>query len=251
MTRSAFQGLRTVIRFNWHLYAGALAALITTGVAAWCGPDGLRLPAACVVGAGLLAAGASLAATWLAYDRSALYRLDWLAPWVPPRGQAANVHAGFDETTALLRARFPGVAWRVFDFYDPVRHTEISIRRARRAYPPAADTVPVFTRRLPTPDGSVDFILLMLAAHEIRDARERDAFFRELHRTLAADGVVVVTEHLRDLPNIAAYNVGAWHFHRASDWLSAFGTSGFQIVARFKPAPFITTFVLKKHGSVA
>ncbi len=248
MKRARFQGVLTVVRFNWHLYALALPMIIGLGALVWLGPHWLRMPAAFASVAGLLAIVTSLGATWIAYDRSGLYRLDWLDNWIPTQGVAANIHAGFDETTALLRSRFPGVAWQAFDFYDPVRHTEVSIRRARRAHPPAADSVRISTQHLPLPDSSVDRVLLILSAHEIRDTNERAAFFRALHRVLAIDGFVIVTEHLRDLPNIVAYNLGAWHFHCPSTWKSAFDSSGFSVVARFRPAPLITTFVLKKHG---
>jgi hypothetical protein len=223
MNRSPFQGVITVVRFNWHLYAIALFAaatliVISSQVPAWIAPHS-RVVASLI----LLSTGLSLAATWLAYDSSELYALKWLRPWIPAHGNAANIHAGFDETTLHLRATFPNLNWRVFDFYDPAHHTEVSIRRAR--------------------------VLLMLAAHEIRDPAERTAFFAELYRALAPDGRLIITEHLRDLPNIAAYNLGAWHFHSRSTWYAAFAASHFDLVTTFRPAPFITTFILKKHGS--
>src|SRR5690606_7253754 len=156
--------------------------------------------------------------------------------WMPAQGTGANIHAGFDESTELLRARYPGVRWSVFDFYDPVRHTEVSIRRARRAHPPAKDTRAIPPTNLLPPDASFDRIVLFFAAHEIRDPEERIGFFRELHRLLAPGGVVVVTEHLRDLSNIAAYNLGAWHFHTPADWQSTFEASRFDVAAVLKPA---------------
>jgi ubiquinone/menaquinone biosynthesis C-methylase UbiE len=62
----------------------------------------------------------------------------------------------------------------------------------------------------------------MMSAHEIRDPEERETFFRELTRLLAAKGQVVVVEHLRDMANMLAYNVGAFHFHTRAEWLKAF-----------------------------
>ncbi len=248
MSRSAFQGVATVVRFNWHLYAFALAGIAALLVIAAISPSWLACICVVVSSLTILSIAISLAATWLAYDASGLYRLEWIAPWMPAQGNAANIHAGFDETTPLLRASFPGMSWRVFDFYDPVHHTEVSIRRARLAYPPPAETVAISTRQLPVADGSLDRILLILAAHEIRDTSERNTFFRELHRALAPGGLLIVTEHLRDLPNIAAYNLGSFHFHRPAAWLTAFDSAGFERVATLKPAPLITAFILKKHG---
>jgi SAM-dependent methyltransferase len=248
MNRTAFQGLATVVRFNWHLYVLALGGAAILLLIAAFSPSLLAL--VCVASAALatLSIGISLAATWLAYDASGLYRLDWLTPWMSARGQAANIHAGLDETTSLLRTRFPGFTWRVFDFYNPAQHTEISIRRARTAYPPPAETIAISTQNLPVADASLDRILLILAAHEIRDPQERITFFRELHRALAPDGLLIVTEHLRDLPNIAAYNLGSFHFHAPTTWRTAFKSARFEIVATLKTAPLITTFILKKDG---
>lgn len=251
MSRAPFQGVAAVVRFNWHLYAVALGGVSTLVLASAFGPARFALPALLIASAAALSLGVSLLATWLAYDASGLYRLRWLDAWLPARGEAANIHAGFDETTPLLRARFPQLHWTVFDFFNPVQHTEISIRRARASCPPAAGTTAITTDRLPAADSSLACITLILAAHEIRDPRERIAFFRELHRALRPDGLLVVTEHLRDLPNIAVYNLGAWHFHAPAAWRETFAATRFGIVATFRPAPFITTFILKKHGHPA
>ncbi len=251
MNRSAFQGVATVVRFNWHLYVLALAGAAALALIGCFAPASLALPSLVVSALVLLSACVSLVATWLAYDASGLYQLRWLDPWLPAQGKAANIHAGFDETTGLLRARFSGITWSVFDFYDPARHTEISISRARRAHPAAADSVGIPTRNLPLADASFDRILLVFAAHEIRDPQERIGFFQELHRTLAANGILIVTEHLRDLQNIAAYNLGAWHFHSPATWRTVFEASQLDLVATLKPAPLITTFILKKNGMPA
>jgi SAM-dependent methyltransferase len=251
MKRSPFQGVSTVVRFNWHLYAIALFVAATLIIIACFGPYWIAPSSFVLASLLLLSTVMSLGATWLAYDASGLYGLNWLRPWLPAYGKAANIHAGFDETSLLLRATFPSLTWSVFDFYDPVQHTEVSIRRARSAATPPADTVSISTRNLPLAPHSLDRILLFLAAHEIRDPAERNAFFSELHRALTPDGLLIITEHLRDLPNIAAYNLGAWHFHSKSTWLTAFKAAHFDLVATFHPAPLITTFILKKHGRAA
>ncbi len=246
MNRHRFQGVWTVLRFNWHFFALADVGIAASLLASPWLPPPWQQVALALAGIASLTLGASLAATYIAYDATGLHRLDWLSPWMPPSVTiAANIHAGFDETSATLTARFPRVAWSVFDFYDPAKHTEISIRRARAAHPPRAGTVAIATPAIPLPDASIDRVLLLLAAHEIRDHGERVAFFRELHRTLRTDGHVIVTEHLRDAANIAAYNVGAWHFHPPREWLATFQEAGFAIVTREKLNPFITLFVLR------
>lgn len=251
MKRKPCQGLLTVLRFNWHFFVPALAGIIVLPLACWWLAPGYLFIALVPAAACLLGVVTSMAATLHAYDLTGLYALRWLDPWMSGVTEAANVHSGFDETTELLKVKHPGVKWHVFDFYDPGKHTEISIRRARAAHPPDADTQSVTTSRVPLGDASLDRIILMLAAHEIRDHEERVTFFRELRRVLADDGFVIVTEHLRDAANIAAYAMGAWHFHPRSEWLATFEEAGFDVATETKNNLFITTFILRKHGTVS
>ncbi|MES2649184.1 MAG: hypothetical protein V4717_20065 [Bacteroidota bacterium] len=52
--------------------------------------------------------------------------MNWLNGIVVKKGDTIiNVHAGFDETSSLLAARYPAAFLKVFDFYDPLKHTEI------------------------------------------------------------------------------------------------------------------------------
>jgi SAM-dependent methyltransferase len=249
VNRRPFQGVWTIIRFNWHLHAIALAtiafllagAVFLTGMAA--------LICAVLAVAAMLSVILSLLATWHAYDASGLYRPSWLAPELENSRHAANIHAGFDETTPLLKSAFRDTDWHIFDFYDPAKHTEVSIRRARRAHPPSPDTIRIDTDRIPLDDASLDRALLILAAHEIRDFDERVGFFRELKRVLSPGGRVIVTEHLRDLANIAAYSIGAWHFHPRAEWLATFRAAGFHVVREFRNNLLITTFVLESDAN--
>ncbi len=244
MKRSAAQGLWTVVRFNWHLHLIALAVVAAPVVASCYLADLPKIVALVAAAGAFLSLLLSLAATWIAYDASGLYRFSWLDPLIAGAETGANLHAGFDETTRLLKFSFPSIDWRIFDFHDPAAHTEISIRRARRAHPPEPGTVAINTAAIPLPTGALDAAVLFLAAHEIRDSGERVRFFRELRRVLTPGGRVIVTEHLRDLPNILVYSIGAWHFHPRREWLAAFDAAGFGIAREFRNNPFITTFVL-------
>lgn len=249
LKRRPFQGVWTIIRFNWHLHAIALAAIIIlfTGTVFLSGYAALfcAVFAVCSVLSVLL----SLLATWHAYDASGLYQSSWLTSELEHARRAANIHAGFDEITVLLKDEFPEIDWHIFDFYDPKKHTEISIRRARRVHPPSPDTVPIRTDHIPLADATLDLALLILAAHEIRDHNERVGFFRELHRVLAPGGRVIVTEHLRDLANITAYSIGAWHFHTRAEWIATFQTAGFRVAREFHNNLLITTFVLESNAN--
>ena len=250
--RRPLLGVGNILRFNWHFYvlaAGAVAVLV--GAGAWLGglPRVLALAAA---GAVVLTTGLSLAVSCWVYDLSGLYEMRWLdGVEVPPGGRMANIHAGFDETSAALRQRYPGRELVVMDFYDPARHTEVSIRRARRAYPPSPEDLRVDTSRLPADTASMHAVFAILAAHEIRDGGERRAFFAELRRILAPGGRIVVLEHLRDLNNLLAYNLGAFHFHSRRTWLEAFAAAGLRVAETFAVNPFITCFVLESDAAAA
>lgn len=245
MKRNRLQGVWTVVRFNWHLQAAALA-LTAVSLSAPVILDGPAEIVAIAVGIGMLGSIIlSLIATWWAYDASGLYQMDWLLPETAGAKRAANIHAGFDECSEWLSTRFPEIRWQVFDFYDPEKHTEISIRRARKASPPVQGTVSVRTDALPLPDACLNLVLLFLSAHEIRDHEERVGFFREMRRVLKANGTVIVTEHLRDPANITVYSIGAWHFHSRREWLKTFDEAGLRVARTFRNNRFITTFILE------
>ncbi len=126
--RSRYQGVAQIFAYNRTFYVTALAALVGVLMVS----D--RLPPLARLSAYLFAAGTafwticSLVVSHWVYDRSRLYSLDWLT--VDAR-QWANVHAGLDETTALLKLEYPKAGVRVLDIFDAVEMTEPSIARAR------------------------------------------------------------------------------------------------------------------------
>lgn len=248
--RKPFQGVINIVRFNWHLYL--LAALFVVALVAVNAVTGNRfliffLTIAVVV---MLSILISLFVSFYIYDLSPLYTLNWLDK-VPinGKGKLVNINAGFDETSTLLQHKFKDAQLTVYDFYDPQKHTEISLRRARKAYPPFTGTQAVSTSSLPLQSGSIDAVFLLLSAHEIRNSHEGDQFFKELARVVKADGKIIITEHIRNNANFLAYNIGAFHFHTRRAWLRVFKKGNFTIVNEIKTTPFITTFILQKNGT--
>lgn len=242
--RKPLEGIGHIVRFNWHLYAlagGMILCMLAAGLLIWPSIQIYALIACLLI---TLPICSSLIVSLYVYDLSTLYTFDWLDPHINEPHTLVNIHAGFDECSKLLIRRFPNAKLQVFDFYDPVRHTEISIKRARRAYPPFPGTLPISTGAIPLENKSTDTIFLILAAHEIRDEKERLAFFRELKRILKPHGRIVVTEHLRDLPNFLAYSVGFFHFIPGWRWLKAFRESGLRLESHFQITPFIHTFIV-------
>jgi hypothetical protein len=192
----------------------------------------------------------SLIVSCYIYDVSELYQFTWLSNYKASAGQIiANIHAGFDETSHILSKKLPETKLLVFDFFDPKKHTEISIKRARNAYPPHSATIKMNTLSVPIDPNSIDAIFLTFSAHEIRIDEERVIFFKQLKNSLTDSGKIFVTEHLRDLPNFLVYNIGFFHFLSRSTWNRTFNNAGLQIGSIVKATPFTTTFILEKNGN--
>ena len=251
--RKPLQGLRNIVRFNWHFYVLARLLALAGGVAAAAGPAPLRPFAGAGLAGLLVTTLASLAVSTYVYDYSGLYELRWLPAGVAPASGATllSVSAGFDEISPLLAPPSSPGRLLAVDFYDPARHTEVSIRRARRAYPPWPGTQQVSTRALPLPDRSADNALAFLAAHEIREPAERAGFFREIRRVVKPTGQVIVVEHLRDTANFLAYTIGFFHFHSRRAWLATFRAAGLRVAQEVKITPFITAFILRRDEASA
>ncbi|GAB3010769.1 hypothetical protein GCM10027051_10900 [Niabella terrae] len=242
--RKPFQGSWNIIRFNWHFYILAAAGILLLFLIAVLAPDFQFYCLMLVVLVGLAIAG-SLAISWYIYDHSDLYDLPWIrSVSSQPNATLINIHAGFDETSEILRAQILHDRFLIFDFYDPLLHTEISIKRARNAYPPHPETRSISTRRIPMEDKTADLIFIIFTAHEIRNQKERILFFSELRRIMKSDAQIFVTEHLRDLPNFLAYQIGFLHFYSRRNWMDVFRRAGLKISKEFKTTPFVTTYML-------
>lgn len=248
--RGRFTGLSNIIRFNWHFFfialaaaglslVGAIAASGVLGVALWVATLGITLTTL-----------VSLAVSWYVYDCSNLYSFPWLKESAaPPEGAILNIHAGFDESSRPIQQIFPKAKLQVYDFYNPAQHTEISIRRARRWSVPYPGTVAVSTTALPAEVDSFDRVLIIFAAHEIRDNDERVLFFKEVARVARPGAPIHVVEHLRDWPNFLAYSVGSLHFLSSQTWLDTFQAAGLTLESTRRINPFVICYQLRNHAN--
>ncbi len=247
LKRKPFQGVYNIIRFNWHFYLVAGVLLITVFLL----KNLLPKPIQSLVYIGAIIAifiiVISLLVSYYVYDLSNLYQLNWLKN--ADGKKILNINAGFDETSEIIVNKFSHAALTICDFYDPNKHTEVSIQRARKAYPSPAKTIAVQTQQLPFLDNSFDISLAILSAHEIRNEQERIQFFKELNRITKTQGQIMVTEHLRDWNNFLAYTIGFLHFHSKASWLQTFKKANLSIKQQIKTTPFITTFILEKNGN--
>ena len=248
--RKPFQGVTNIIRFNWHFYVMSVGLVLLFILSNIYLNSQFRLYSNLLCILVVVPTVISLLVSAFVYDISYLYTLNWIDKLgMEPGGIKVNINAGFDETSVLLAAKYPDCKLQVFDFYDAEKHTEISIERARKSYPPYAGTTKISTASLPFSDNTVDTIFLIFAAHEIRHDEERIVFFKELNRCLKPSGKIIVTEHLRDWSNFLAYNIGFFHFLSKTSWLKTFANAGVTLVTENKITPFISTFILTKNGT--
>lgn len=247
VTRKPFQGVINIIRFNWHFYVIAFLLICGLTIVNSFLPTDIQWIIPTLILLASLSIASSLGISYYIYDYSDIYSLDWLQPLnIAPGSSLVNIHAGFDETSYLLAKRYNASTLQVFDFYDPLKHTEVSIERARKLYTPYPYTQKTTTTSIPLAANSADYIFNIFAAHEIRDAAERIAFLKQLHACIKPTGCVVVLEHLRDLPNFIAYNIGFFHFHSRSEWERNFADAGFIIEQQLSQTPFLALFILRK-----
>lgn len=247
--RGPFTGTWRVVRFNWPLYAVALAVAVG-GVGTLVVADTVlaRIAAWGALAGALWFLGGSLLASHLVYDRSDLHRGRWLARAWPQRPQhVAICHCGYDEVSALVRDTLSPASMTLLDHYAEATMSEPSIRRARRLFPPAPGTLTAPHTAWPTADGAFDAVLGALAIHELRSAADRAAWFSEARRCLTRDGRIVLVEHLRDAANFMAFGPGFVHFHSAATWRRAWESAGLSCADSFRITPFVRVFVLRPH----
>lgn len=247
LERKPFQGVYNIIRFNWHFYVLTFLLLVVLFCIKSFLPIFLQSILIWLGFLIIMTIVVSVLTSFFVYDYSDLYRLYWLSDLNDKK--VLNVNAGFDETSSIIKQIFPKTHLVVCDFYDADIHTEISIERARKAYPSHENTVKVDSIALPFGNATFSKVIIILAAHEIRNQDERILFFKELNRIMEPDGHIYVTEHLRDFQNFLAFNIGFLHFYSKNNWLKVFENSDLYLAREIKTTPLISTFILKKNGN--
>lgn len=250
INRKPGEGVWNIIRFNWHFFLLGVLFLATTLAVSFLLDSPYSTWLFWLGVAGVTGMLVSLLVSWYVYDISGLYHMKWLQfiPGKTPE-HIVNIHAGFDETSHLLQQKYPGAQLDVYDFYDPVKHTEPSIRRARKSRAPYPGTRSLSTAEPVQMSGRANWICLFFAAHEIRNDEERAAFFKQLSFHLADEGKIIVVEHIRDLPNLLAWHVGVFHFHRMKTWKQTFREANLSLVLKKQINPFVSLLILGKNGT--
>lgn len=242
--RKPFQGVLNILSFNRHFYVFGMVVLailvISHSLLKW--NDTLFAIVVAAFGYGLIM---PLLVSAYVYDFSGYYDLHWLKDLFGEYQNAdliVNINAGFDETSFLLKEKFPRTALKAFDFYNAEQHTEAAIKRARKVSLVYPDTRQITSGAIPVKDRSVDVVFLLSAIHEIRSDEEKVLFLKECHRLCKPNATVVMVEHLRDFPNFLAFSVGFTHFFSRAVWKKAFERAGFATFHETKFTPFMSIF---------
>lgn len=242
--RRKFQGVLNILSFNRHFYVIGLIVLLlilstcfllsSTSWIIWL-----------VIGAFLYGLLMPLIVSAYIYDFSGYYNFDWLNQFNIPDSKEntfVNINAGFDETSFILKNKFPKSDLKVFDFYNLEKHTEPAIIRARKVTIEYPDTRQIKTNVIPLKENSVDILFLLSTAHEIRNHKEKTQFLNECRRICKINGQIIIVEHLRDVPNFFAFSIGFNHFFSSKTWIKVFEKSGFNSVNQSKLTPFMSIF---------
>ena len=247
LDRKPFQGVLNIVRFNRWKYIFSLFLLLIMSCI-YLNSNSLYQTIWLILILFLVfLLSVSLLISYVVYDYSALYQL----PLLPnlQKQNVLNVNAGFDEISDFLKEKYSEITLIKSDFFDSERHTEPSIQRARKIYPPQSDIVLINTEKIDFESNKFDSILLFFAAHEVRNEQERIAFFKELNRILKPEGKIYITEHLRDWVNFIPYSVGFFHFYSKNNWSKIVHSSDLKIEKEIKTTPFVSTFILTKNGN--
>ena len=132
--RRKFQGVLNILSFNRHFYVFGLLFLTILFASRlfieWPGFVFWVIIAAFMCGLII-----PLIVSAYVYDFSGYYNFHWLTKLISDPESVksiANINAGFDETSFIIKNKFPRSDLKVFDFYNAKRHTEPAIKRARK-----------------------------------------------------------------------------------------------------------------------
>jgi len=239
-----FQGVRNIIMFNRHLFMIPIAVTaIVCFLLFYLDLNALTLIILNgILGITLIPTLISIFCSYYIYDVSSLYELKFLKHANDEK--ILNIIAGFDETSVIIKERFPNTNLTICDFFYSIDGTTRSIQRAHDIYPMYNETLAVNFNEFPFKDNTFDTINIFMAAHELRKERDRVDFFKEVKRTLKPSGKIFVTEHLRNTANAIAFNFGSFHFFSENNWKKVFHLAGLDVLTDHPNTLFIKTFEL-------
>jgi SAM-dependent methyltransferase len=245
--RRKFQGVLNILSFNRHFYIAGVCVLAIL-IASHLFIDWSDTLFWLIIIAFLYGFIMPLIVSAYVYDFSGYYKFNWLNNLIRNNENAkliVNINAGFDETSFLIKNKFPHSNLRVFDFYNAELHTEPAIKRARKVSLTYPNREQIASGSIPLKNNTADIVFLLSAVHEIRSNEEKVHFLKECYRICKPEGKVIMVEHLRDFPNFLAFSIGFTHFFSRFTWKKVFGLAGFPFFHETKFTPFMSIFLCK------
>jgi hypothetical protein len=245
---SSFSRALTLARYNWPLYVFAtLVAIVGIALCLAATSTTIRLLGGVAALVAVWFATASFLAFHAMFDRSSLLRGTWLPELLEKAPEKwVQISVCLEETTLPMNQLFPAAEGVLLDIFSPSVMTEPAVTRAR-ARSQNDHAVAVTPASLGVADEWADATVIMLAAHEVRNAAMRESLFRELSRITAAGGRIVVVEHLRNFAAFLAFGPGFFHFLPRSEWIRLSTQSGMRLISESSITPFVHVFVFKPH----
>lgn len=239
-------GMIRIFFYNWPIYVATwISSVLVIAFAIVMHPP---------LGA-LVALGATIAIVWsiasllvsfYVYDKSRLVSGDWVPPLLGADVRTwTTIHAGLDAEVELDDV-MPGRCLARLDIFDPQIMTSPSIKRARAHTAMTKSATSCKATALPLADRACDAVVVAFTAHEIRDNHARETFFSELRRSVRPGGKILIVEHLRDVPNFAAFGPGFLHFVARREWLRLAKKAALDVASETRITPWVMALTLQR-----
>ncbi|TCI84518.1 methyltransferase domain-containing protein [Tenacibaculum sp. M341] len=189
----------------------------------------------------------SILASYILYDKSDLYKLEKLPDYInlDEIKNGVFIHASFDPISRFLEKKFPKMELAVCDIFENRHLEEKMITISKKEFPPNNKEIKIDPTTLPFSDNSQEIIFAITALHEILDHDKRVLFFKEAKRILKKDGIIIISEQMRNTTNFAFFNIGAFHFLSKNKWKLAINESGLKIHEANNINIFAETIIIK------
>ena len=192
----------------------------------------------------------SILASYILYDKSDLYKLEKLPDYIE-LNEIKNgifIHASFDPISKLLEKKYPKMELVVCDIFENRHLDEKMINVSKRVFPPNNKEIKINPTSLPFSDKSQEIIFAVTALHEILEHDKWVLFFKEVKRILKKDGIIIISEQMRNTTNFVFFNIGAFHFLSKKKWKSAIKKSGLKIHEINRINIFAETIIIKNFA---
>ncbi|PHS03560.1 MAG: hypothetical protein COA88_15635 [Kordia sp.] len=189
----------------------------------------------------------STVASYILYDKSDLYKLEKLPEYIK-LNEIKNgifIHASFDPISRLIEKKYPKMKLVVCDIFENRHLEEKMIKISKREFPPNEKEIKLDPTKLPFEDNSQEIIFAVTALHEILDHDKRVLFFKEAKRVLKNNGILIISEQMRNGINFMFFNIGAFHFLSKNKWEKAIKESGLNIHETKDINIFAETIIIK------